>query len=112
MSRQVNQLSQRLGVIPCLIIGAALFGLGLLAANQIVNTYWPFDVQRLDLVRGVALDRADAAALLQAANNEIILAFLAAVLVAATGLALPFVFFLNMRFGQRGRPRLSPPPFG
>lgn len=111
MSRQTNQLNQQLGVIPSLIIGAGLFLLGLLAANQLTNTYWPFDVKRLDLVRSVALDRADAAALLQAANIEIILIFLAAVLVAITGLSLPFAFFLNMRFGRRGRPRLTPPPF-
>jgi hypothetical protein len=111
MSRQSTQLSQQLGIFPSFIIGTVLFLLGLMAANQIVNSYWPFDVQRLDLVRGVALDRADATALLQAANTEIVLAFLATVLVTATGLALPFVYFLNMRFGRRGRPRLTPPPF-
>jgi hypothetical protein len=109
MNRQTNQISQQLGVIPSLMIGISLFILGLLAANRIVNTYWP--VQRIDLVRSVALDRADAAVLLQAANTEIILVFLAAVLVAITGLALPLVFFLNMRFGRRGRSRLMPPPF-
>jgi hypothetical protein len=111
MSKRVEQLSQQLGVIPSLVIGAGLFVLGTLAAEQVTNTYWPFDVQRLDLVRGVALDRADAAALLQAANMELILVFLTAVLVAITGLALPFAYFLNMRFGRRGRPRLTPPPF-
>jgi hypothetical protein len=111
MNRQSNQLSQQLGIIPSFIIGTVLFILGLMAANQIINSYWPFDVQRLDLVRGVALDRADAAALLQAANTEIILVFLATVVATVTGLALPFIFFLNMRFGRRGRPRLAPPPF-
>jgi hypothetical protein len=61
MSKRVEQLSQQLGVIPSLVIGAGLFVLGTLAAEQVTNTYWPFDVQRLDLVRSVALDRADAA---------------------------------------------------
>ncbi len=111
MSKQVSPITHQLGVIPSFIVGAGLFVLGLLAINQIVNTFWPIDVQRLDLVRSVALDRADAAALLQAANTEIILVFLAAILVTITGLVLPFTFFLNMRFGRRGRPRLTPPPF-
>jgi hypothetical protein len=110
MGKQSKTIGQRVGAVPYLIIGIGLFLLGLLAANEIANNFWPIDVQRLDLVRSVALDRADAAALLQAANTEIILAFLAAVVVAITGLALPLVFYLNMRFGRRGRPRLTPPP--
>jgi hypothetical protein len=111
MSKPANPINHRLGIIPPLIVGIALFILGLLAINQIANTFWPFDVQRLDLVRSVALGRADAAMILQAANIEIILVFLAAVLVTITGLMLPFAFFLNVRFGRRGRPRLTPPPF-
>lgn len=111
MGKKETSLSQKLGVIPYFIIGMILFGLGLMAVNEIINTYWPIDVQRLDLVRGVALDRVEATSLLQAANVEIILAFLAAVLVTITGLALPFAFFLNMRFGRRGRPYVIPPPF-
>ena len=88
----------RLGVIPSLLFGLSLLGLGLLSLNHIVDNWWPFDVERLDLVRATAQGTIDAPTLMAAANSEIILAFLAAVLVAATGLVLPFVFFLNKRF--------------
>ena len=88
----------RLGVIPSLLFGLSLLGLGLLALNHIVDNWWPFDVERLDLVRATAQGTIDAPSLMAAANSEIILAFLAAVLVAITGLVLPFVFFLNKRF--------------
>ncbi len=89
----------RLGVIPSLLFGLSLLGLGLLTLNHIVDNWWPFDVERLDLVRATAQGTIDAPTLMAAANSEIILAFLAAVLVAVTGLVLPFVFFLNKRFG-------------
>lgn len=90
----------RLGVIPSLLFGLSLLGLGLLSLNYIVDTWWPFDVERLDLVRATAQGTIDAPTLIAAANSEIILAFLAATLVAVTGLVLPFVFFLNKRFGN------------
>lgn len=98
----MRSVTDRLGVIPSLLFGFSLFGLGLLALNFMVDSWWPFDVQRLDLIRDTALDRIDAPTLLAAANLEIVLAFLAAVLVAITGLVLPLVFFLNKRFGPPG----------
>jgi hypothetical protein len=107
----MSKFVERLGVIPFLLLGLTLFVLGLLALNHIVDNWWPFDVQRLDLVRDTALDRAEAALLLEAANTEIILAFLAAVVVAATGLALPLAFFLNQRFGRPGEPHTVSPAF-
>ena len=36
--------------------------------EYIVNSWWPIDINRLDLVRAAVQERADAAALLEAAN--------------------------------------------
>ena len=91
-------LGERLGVLPSLFLGLGLFGIGIYALDSIVNNWWPFDVARIDLVRATALDNADAAAILDAANMEIVLAFLGVVLVTITGLALPLAYFLNKRF--------------
>lgn len=97
----------RLGIIPYLILGLALLALGLLTINYIMDNWWPFDVSRLDLVRATALDQVDPASLMDAANSEIIFAFLSAVLVAATGIAMPIAYFLNWRFDSlRGGPSL------
>ena len=94
----MNKIIERLGALPILMLGSGLFLVGLAAMGHIVNNWWPFDVSRLDLVRATAMDRADAASLLEAANNEIIMAFLALVLVTITGLALPLAYILNQRF--------------
>lgn len=88
----------RLGIVPFLIVGVGLLVLGLLATNHIVNNFWPFDVSRLDLVRATALDDVDAAAILEAANGQILMAFLASVAVAVTGLVMPLVYYANVRF--------------
>jgi len=90
----------RLGVIPYVILGVIFAGIGLMASNHIVTNWYPFDVARLDLMRDTALDRVDAAALLEAANIEIVLAFLACVLVTITGITLPLAYVLNKRIGQ------------
>ena len=58
------------------------------------------DVGRLDLIRSTALDRANATTLLRSANLEIVFAFLAAVLITVTGLALPIAYILNRRFSR------------
>ena len=97
----MNRFLARLGVIPSLLFGISLLGLGLLSINYIVDNWWPFDVERLDLIRDTAVGSIDAPTLLAAANNEIIFAFLGAVLITITGLVLPLVFFLNRRFGNR-----------
>lgn len=89
---------ERLGVFPYLLLGAGLFVLGLLATNHIVNNFWPFDVSRLDLVRASALDQVNASAMMDAANSQIVMAFLAGVMVAVTGLTLPLVYYANVRF--------------
>ena len=72
---------------------------GLLSINHIINNLWPIDVSRLDLVRDTALYEAEVTQLLQASNAEIIVAFLAAVVVMFTGLTLPLAYYLNKRFG-------------
>ena len=90
--------SIQLDVIPALLLGIGLFFIGLVALNYIVNNWWPFDVSRLDLVRATALDRADAALILESVNPEIMLAFLATVLLTVTGLVLPLTSYLNKRF--------------
>ena len=91
---------EKLGFTPYLILGLGLFILGLMAMNQIVDNRWPFDVTRIDLIRATAMDQADPSSLMDAAYTDVILAFLAAVLVAATGLGLPIAYFLNWRFGK------------
>jgi hypothetical protein len=96
----MNNFLNRFGAIPFILLGAALLLVGLLAMNHIMDNFWPIDVSRLDLIRDTALDRAEATSLLQAANQEIIVAFLAGVLVAVTGLVLPLAYFLNKRFGN------------
>lgn len=100
---------ERLGIVPYLLLGLALLLLGILAMNHIIDNWWPMDVQRIDLVRATALDQVDPASLMEAANTEIILAFLSAVLVATTGLALPITYYLNLRF--RPQTELMAPHF-
>lgn len=91
---------ERLSFVGVLLLGVALFLLGLLVMQYIVNAWWPFDVARLDLVRGAATGTVEAASILAAANNEIIFAFLGSVLITVTGLALPFAYFFNKRFSK------------
>ncbi|MCA9935227.1 MAG: hypothetical protein H6662_10780 [Ardenticatenaceae bacterium] len=95
--------TNRLGVLPSLILGAALCAIGLLTLTQIVDNWWPMDVARIDLIRDTGLGRIDAPTLLDASRQDIIIAFLGAVLVTITGLALPLTYFLNKRFGRETR---------
>ena len=88
------------GFILYIIIGTALSAVGLLAINHILNSFWPIEVDRLDIVRAVALDQAEPSQLMGSANLEIILSFLAAILIFVTGLMLPVAHFLNKRFSQ------------
>ncbi len=96
----MRDITKRLGVMPALILGLALCAIGLLTIQQIVDNWWPVDVARIDLIRDTALDRIDAPTLLDAANTEVIIAFLGAVLVTLTGIFLPLAHFLNKRFGR------------
>lgn len=89
---------QRLGIIPVLLLGLGFVLLSLLTMEHIVNNFYPFDVQRIDLLRATALDQIDAPAILEAPNLEFILVFLAVVCLAVTGLMLPVAYFLNWRF--------------
>lgn len=91
---------ERLTLIPPLVLGIALLMVGYLSLNHIVDNWWPFDVARLDLVRATALDRADAALLLEAADFNILLAFFASIIAAITGLTMPLAHVLGRRFGQ------------
>ncbi len=92
---------RRFRIVPLLLLGIALALLGVLAMNHIVDTWWPFDVARLDLVRATAEGRVDATAMMESANIEVVFAFLAAILVAVTGVALPLVDLLNRRFAKQ-----------
>jgi hypothetical protein len=98
--RSMKAAFRKLGIIPYLILGLGLLALGILAMNHAVDNWWPFDVARLDLVRATALDQVDPAALMESANVDIVFAFLCAVIAAATGVALPVIYFLNKRFGE------------
>lgn len=106
----MHRFVRRLGVIPVLLLAAGLVLLGALAIDRIVNTMWPFDVSRIELVRATAQQRVDAAMLLAAANNDVIFAFLASVIVFFTGLALPLSYYLNRRLSPPAL-RNQPPPF-
>jgi hypothetical protein len=99
--RFMSTTIKRLGIFPYLVLGSGLVVLGLMAMNHVVDRWWPFDVSRLDLVRATALDQVDAASLMEAGNVDIIFAFLCAILAAATGIALPILFFLNKRFSHK-----------
>jgi hypothetical protein len=98
--RSMKAAFRKLEIIPYLILGLGLLALGILAMNHAVDNWWPFDVARLDLVRATALDQVDPAALMESANVDIVFAFLCAVIAAATGVALPVIYFLNKRFGE------------
>jgi hypothetical protein len=100
----MRTLWHRLGSLPFFLVGAGMLVLGLLALNYIVNNFWPIDVGRLDLVRSSALGTADAPALLEAREDEILFAFLASLMVAATGLVMPLVYYLNRRIRPGGLP--------
>jgi hypothetical protein len=92
------QGKDRFGFVSSLVLGVLLVALGLMAMEYVINSWWPIDINRLDLVRAAAQGRADAAILLEAANFEIILVFLATVLTAVTGVFLPISYLLNRRF--------------
>ncbi len=91
---------ERLGVTPFFVVGLALLALGLVTLNYLTNDIWPIDVNRLDLVRAVAEDQANPAALLDAAYPEVILAFLMAVTLTMVGLTMPIAYILNKRFSR------------
>ena len=40
----MKKVIQWLGVFPHLLLGAGLFVIGMLAMNQIMDNWWPFDV--------------------------------------------------------------------
>jgi len=96
---------KRLRIFPIIGLGILITVLGFLALLQIVNNWWPFDVARLDLVRATPQDQADAALMLEAGSVEIILTFLASITAIVTGLALPIVYYLNLRFSKVRYPR-------
>jgi hypothetical protein len=95
----------RLGILPYLLLGAALTGAGLYLAIYIVDNFWPIDVTNVPLLREVALEQADAVSLLRSAHAELIVAFLLSMAAAAAGLAMPVVYLFNRRFVKSGRVR-------
>ncbi len=102
-NQQMKATYERLGVIPFLALAAGLILLSLLTIDHIVNNFYPFDAQRLDLLRATALDQIDAPAILEAPNLEFVLVFLGVVGMAVTGVMLPVVYFFNWRFGSAGK---------
>lgn len=103
----MRKFFERLGIFPYLILGIGFFILGLSAVNYLTNNIWPIDVERLDLIRAIAADQANPAALLEAAYPEVILAFLASVALTFIGLTMPFAYILNRRL-QRAYPGFMP----
>ncbi len=106
----MQRLFRRLGVLPVLLLSVGLLALGALAVDRVVNTMWLFDPSRLELVRATAQQRVDAGTLLAAANAEVLIAFLASVVVAVTGLVMVPLYYVNKRFNPPGF-RDQPPVF-
>jgi hypothetical protein len=103
----MQRFFRRLGVVPVLVLSLGLFTLGGLALDRVVNTMWLFDVSRIELARATVQQRVDAGTLLAAARSEVLLAFMASVIVAVTGLVLVPIYYLNKRFNPselRGQP--------
>ncbi len=103
----MQRIFRRLGVVPVLLLGLGLFVLGALAVDRVVNTMWLFDVTRVDLARLTVQERIDAGTLLAAARSEVLLAFMASVVVAVSGLAMVPIYYLNKRLApaeQRDQP--------
>jgi hypothetical protein len=99
-NQRMKETYERLGIIPFLALAAGLVVLSLLTLDHIVNNFYPFDVQRLDLLRATALDQIDAPAILEAPNLEFVLVFLGVVGMAVTGIMLPVAYFFNWRFAR------------
>ena len=94
----IRRFFKQLGIFPYLFLGAALAFLSLYALDYITSTLWVVDVDRLDLIRQVAQDRADSPALLDAVYVEIVLAFLTSAALLIIGITMPFTYLLNRRF--------------
>lgn len=105
----MQRFFRRLGVVPVLLLSVGLFVLGALAVDRVVNTMWLFDVARVDLARLTVQERVDAGTLLGAARGEVLLAFMASVIVAVSGLVMVPIYYLNKRLAaadQRDQPPL------
>jgi len=100
-------LKKQLGTLPSLLLGLGLIFVGLSTLDYIVNNWWPFDVARLDLVRAAADGSLSAPLLLDAANYQILGVFLGAILLTATGFALPLAYILNKRFNVYANKQLG-----
>lgn len=103
----MQSLFRRLGVVPVLLLSLGFFALGALAVDRVVNTMWLFDVSRIELARATVQQRVDAGTLLASANSEVLLAFMASVIVAVTGLVMVPVYYVNKRLSPpelRGQP--------
>lgn len=98
MMQTLRTFWRKLGIIPTLVVGLALVAGGGYVLYYLLNEIWLFEVERLDLVREVALDRADPLELLNASYPEAIAAFLAAVTGLFMGLFMPVAYLLNRRF--------------
>jgi hypothetical protein len=96
----------KLGILPYLLLGAALAAGGFYLTVYIVDNFWPIDVTNVPLLREVALDQADSVSLLRAAYAELIVSFLLAMGAVAAGLSMPIVYLFNRRFVKSGQPRL------
>jgi hypothetical protein len=96
----MDKVTSRVFFITNLLVGLGLFIVGLLALTHILNSFWPINVDRLDIVRAVALDQAEPSQLMRSANLEIVFSFLAAILVSVVGLMLPVAHYLNKKLSQ------------
>lgn len=103
----MSEFFKRLGLVPFSLIGLGFAILGIITLDYLTNSIWPIDVNRLDLVRAVAQDQANPAALLDAAYPEVLVAFLMAIALTMVGVTMPIAYILNKRFA-RGYPGFFP----
>ncbi len=98
---------ERLGILPYIFIGTIFLLIGLMTLLYTTNNFWPFNVNRIDLVRATAVNQADSTSLMAAANSEILFGFLLGVFLAISGIVLPLAYLLNKRLTHFADTRLG-----
>lgn len=90
----------RLGLLPSLIIGAALIFVGSTLAVNMMNTRWLIDPGNpvfTELQRRAADGTIDSAVLYQNSQSGLIVTFLGCMLLIGMGVALPIAYLVNRR---------------
>jgi hypothetical protein len=93
---------KRLGIIPYLVQGLSMFGLGAIALAHLY-TLWPYiPSQDVELTRALGEDLATSGMILNAALPEMLVAQLSVTVIIITGLAMPILYLVNRRYAPAG----------